>query len=116
MFRSGPSTDIGGRIESRDQHPGIIQNLLAFERIQLGSGVNPRPDAPQPALAGPAREQLGGLRPSDGKRGNDIINLNNVIGLPDHGYEFAPAPRYRYLQCAHIIPTVHHKEWDLLLV
>ena len=115
VLRSAPAADVGPRVQGRDQYPRVNKDSVALERLQLRSSVRPGSDAPQPTLAGPAREQFRGLRAPDRERRHDVVDSNDVLGMSDHGSEIAPAPRYRCPGHVHTRPTNSAQKCDFSL-
>lgn len=50
MFRCGPATDIARRIQRRNQHPRIFEDLLSGERVEWNRGVDTAPNPLEPTL------------------------------------------------------------------
>lgn len=105
VLGSGPATDIGWRIERRDKDPRVGQHVFAFERIQRRGDVASAAHAPEPALAGPAREQLGSGLSVKGEGLYDIIDLDDIAsGADHHGESPSAARKASWIQAIPLLP------------
>ena len=88
-----PASDIGRGEKGGDKYPRVFEHMLAVERIHRHGDIGPSTNAPQPALACPSGQELGGFKPANGKCCCDIGNLDDIAGSLHYGCEPSPADR-----------------------
>ena len=91
MFGSTPSADAGGAEQLRHDDPGIFEHLFLAKRRDRHRRIKAATQPPHPALAVPAREQLGCGLTLDSEDTADIIDRHDFPRAAQHLAELASA-------------------------
>ena len=87
MVGGRPASDIALTKQGRDEHPGISHDLFVAGQVERHGNIEPMPDAPEPALFGPPREELRGAVPINAKGLRNNIYRHRFAGGAQHGGE-----------------------------
>ena len=91
VFGSRPAADVRRREEGGDQHPGVVEDPVAVDGIQLCNRVDPGAHPSQPALARPAPKEFSGGGAVEAKGRHGIVDADEVVGVAHDGGEVPPA-------------------------
>ena len=76
VFGRGPATDVRWGEESWNEYPGVVENSVAVDGVELRNGVGSGADASQPALARPAPEEFGRGGAVEAKGRDSIVDAD----------------------------------------
>lgn len=103
----GPAADIALTKEGRNQHPRIVDKLLAAGEIEWHRNIEPVPDAPKPALLAPSRQELRGTATVEPEGPCHNIDRHHLFGGAKHGGKPGTRGRQRAIFSIHSYTMTH---------